>query len=189
MYYEELCLKGSDLTTHNYEDELEKLFESIEAVASKVIEDCKLIYERNGLFFNDVAFRSVVGDIHAKVLGKYLKSTLEHEPEYEKTIVGRIRADIQFGETITIEVKSHGQFDSDNLKKRFERLVKEKPSMKHLYVTFREREDYVEKTIGLLRPLKVDAFFLSSYTPTPYKLQKSPQSLRRLLETIKEELK
>jgi hypothetical protein len=92
---------------------------------------------------------------------KYLKNVVEHEPEYEKRLLGKIRVDIQFGDAITIEVKSHGQFDSDELKKRFERIVKEKPSMKHLYVTFGEREDYIEKTIRLLHPLEVETFFLS----------------------------
>ena len=176
------------MTTRNYEDDLEQLLNSIGVIASEVLGECKSVYEKNGLVFNDIAFRSVVGDIHAKVLGKYLKSALGHEPEYEKTIVGKIRADLQFNDILTIEVKSHGQFGSCALKKRFERMVKEKPSMKHLYVAFREREDYVEKTIRLLQPLEVETFFLSSYTQSPFKLRKSPKSLRQLLEAVKNEL-
>jgi len=58
--------------------------------------------------------------------------------------------------------------------------------MKHLYVTFRERKDYVEKTAELLKPLGVDLFFFSKYEKNPNVVIRKPEDLEALLERIKE---
>jgi hypothetical protein len=114
----------------NYDNDLQRVFKEIETASNEILEKSKSIYNVHELFFNSSAFRAVVGDIYTKVLGKYICRVLNLEPIYEKTIVGRIRADIQICDKITIEVKSHGQFNLKDLKKRFERISRERPQMK-----------------------------------------------------------
>lgn len=143
----------------NYEEDLKTLFTEIKRIWSEIEKQAKSIYEKDELFFNESAFRSVQGDIHAKVLGKYLQTVLGVKPEYETKLVGRIRADIQIGKNIEIEVKSHGNFSNKDLLSRFERLTTEKADMKHLYVAFKEREDYVTNTKVLLNEFPVELFF------------------------------
>ncbi len=184
--------------TRNYENDLQRMLEEIDAVSNEVLEKSKAIYTAKGLVFKtpDVkgtppAFRAVAGDIHTKVLGKYLCRVLNLESlkdvTYEERIVGRIRADIQIRDKVTIEVKSHGQFDLDYLKKRFDRIVREKQQMKHIYVAFKEREDYVNKT---REALNVESFFLSAYVSESNPERKhSPKDLQCLLETIETTLK
>lgn len=169
----------------NYEIDLKSMFEEIRAISSKVLSESKSIYDHNGLFFGDSAFRAVKGDIHTKVLGKYLQDVPGVEPKYEVRIVGKIRADINLRDMVTIEVKSHGQFNSTDLKKRFERVVQARPDMKHLYVAFRERQDFVDKTLKLLEPLGVECFFMSTYVTEANPMEKMlPNSLKNLLKTI-----
>jgi hypothetical protein len=173
----------------NYEIDLKSMFEEIRAISGKVLSESKSIYDHNGLFFDDSAFRAVEGDIHTKVLGKYLQHVLGVEPKYEVRIVGKIRADINLCDMVTIEVKSHGQFNSTDLKKRFERVVQAKPDMKHLYVAFRERQDFIEKTLKLLKPLGVECFFMSTYATETNPMKKLLHgSLRDLLETVMNKL-
>ncbi len=148
------------------------MFEDIRTLSAKVISESKSVYEGNGLFFDESAFRAVKGDIHTKVLGKYLQRVLNLEPKYEVRIVGKIRADIYLCDVATIEVKSHGQFNSTDLKERFGRVVKAKPHMKHLYVAFRERKDFVDKTLKLLEPLGVECFFMSTYVTETNPMEK-----------------
>ncbi len=170
----------------NYNDDLRRMFEEIDAMSKEVLLKSKSIYEEHGLSFNGSAFRSVVGDIHAKVLGKYIRSVLNVEVAYEVPIVGKMRADIQVGEIITIEVKSHGLFSSDNLNKRFVKIVDEKPLMTHLYVAFRERRDYVNKTRDLLNLPRIETFFLSIYLSDKHpEIEYFPTDLQRLLEIIR----
>lgn len=88
------------------------MFEEIRTTSSKVLSESKSIYDSNGLFFSPSAFRAVLGDIHVKVLGRYLQRVLNAKPKYEAKIIGRIRADMNLCDVVTIEVKSHGQFNS-----------------------------------------------------------------------------
>lgn len=180
----------------NCENDLQRMFEEIDTVSNEVLEKSKSIYNAHGLSFNlptvkgtVPAFKAVVGDIHTKALGKYICRVLTVEPIYETRIVGRIRADIQICDKITIEVKSHGQFNLKDLKKRFERITRERPQMKHIYVAFKEREDYVKKTREALNPLGVESFFLSTYISESSPEKKYfPDNLRGLLETVKKAL-
>jgi len=179
----------------NYENDLQRMFEEINALQTEILEKSKELYVKHELIFSrpDVkntppAFRAVAGDIHTKVLGKYLCHVLHLEDlKYEERIVGRIRADIQISDKITIEVKSHGQFDLASLQNRFDRITREKPQMKHIYVAFKEREDYVKKTSDALN---VESFFLSVYVSEKNPERKySSKDLQCLIEAVETALK
>lgn len=134
----------------DYEHDLRNLFCDVDRIFSKVKKQCQSIYQEEQLEFGEppYPFRTVEGDIYGKVLGLHLQYVLGKKPCYEKKLVGKLRADIQFDESVpkvTIEVKSHGQFDSENLTKRFMKLTSKMPTSCHLYVAFRERDDYVKK--------------------------------------------
>jgi uncharacterized protein (DUF1015 family) len=108
------------------------------------------------------------------------------EPKYEEKIAGRIRADVQIDDKVTIEVKSHGLFGKKDLRERFEKIARAKPEMKHIYVAFRERNDLVEKTREILEPLGVSVFFLSIYTSGKNEnATYSANDLESLIETTK----
>lgn len=147
----------------DFKKDLEQILKDTDAISEQVIAESRKIYNHYGLLFDDSAFRSVIGDICVKVLGRYLGSVLNCKPQYEVKLVGRMCADIQLCNKIEIEVKSHGMFNESGLKKRFGVLTDKKREMKHIYVAFRERQDFVGKTREALSPLGVDCFFLSTY--------------------------
>lgn len=151
------------MVDRDFKKDLEQILKDTDTISEQVIAESKRIYSHYGLMFDDSAFRSVRGDLCVKVLGKYLGSVLHCKPEYEVRLVGRMRADIELCNKIEIEVKSHGMFDESDLKKRFRVLTDKKREMKHIYVAFRERQDFVGKTRKALSPLGVDCFFLSTY--------------------------
>ncbi|MGA3059593.1 MAG: hypothetical protein ABSD92_04400 [Candidatus Bathyarchaeia archaeon] len=172
----------------NYENDLQSMLNDIERIKSKISVECQSIYRAENLFFNEQCFRSIDGDIHAKVLGFYLERILNIKPEYEKKLVGRMRGDIFLkGKTsdIIIEVKSHGTFSYADLEKQFKKLTENYPNSKHLYVAFRERTgDFIPNTEKILKQFNVESFFLTTYDSDPKVAKKYPETLKRLVETI-----
>jgi len=177
------------MTERNYEKDLDQLFDDADRIIRSIKQCCKSIYDQNELDFGEYAFRPVEGDVYTKVLGRYLKLVLGQTAYYEAKLVGRTRADIQFGDKVPkvlIEVKSHGQFDSQALVDRFKKLTSRYSTEQHIYIAFREREDYVKKTAALLNPLGVTTYFFSSYKIDPSKTLKDPETLRKLIEALNE---
>ncbi len=172
----------------NYEIDLQGLFNDADRIKNKIAKQCQSIYQSENLAFSKQCYRSVEGDVYAKVLGLYLQRVLNQKPAYEKKLIGRMRADIQFTDEIPkviIEVKSHGAFSYKDLEKRFKKLTDNMPNSRHLYVAFRERkDDYVPKTQALLQQFKVETFFLSTYETDEKVTKQYPEVLRKLVETI-----
>lgn len=171
----------------DYKTDLQGLLKDIERIKSKIENECRSIYRNEKLAFNEQCFRSVEGDIYAKVLGLYLERVLNQKPVYEQKLIGRMRADILFkGKTdIIIEVKSHGTFSYEDLEKRFKKLTENYPNSKHLYVAFRERTgDFIPKTNEILKRFNVESFFLTTYDSDPNSTKKYPETLRKIVETI-----
>lgn len=181
------------MVAENYNDDLNNMFKRINDIITDIEEACAKIYKEEGLIFDEkkYPFRSVEGDIYTKVLGQHLQKVLGKECTYEEKLTGRLRADIQIcnPKKIVIEVKSHGQFDSDALEERFKRLTTEKGCSEnvYLYVAFKERKDYVEKTNSTLLPLGVSTFYFSTYVDNKsgYKLTPHPEELEKLTNAIR----
>lgn len=171
-----------------YEADLQGMFDDIERIKSKIAKECQSIYQIENLAFNKQCYRSIEGDIYAKVLGLYLQRVLNQTPVYEQKLVGRMRADIQFTKDapkVIIEVKSHGAFSYKDLEERFKKITGSMPDSKHLYVAFRERiGDYVTTTEKILQRYNVDTFFLSTYETDVNNTTSYPESLKKLVETI-----
>lgn len=151
------------MVDRDFKKDLQQLLKDAATISERVIAESKRIYSHYGLLFDDSAFRSVRGDLCVKVLGKYLGSVLHCRPQYEVRLVGRMRADIELCNKIEIEVKSHGMFSESELEKRFRVLTDKKREMEHIYVAFKERQDFVGKMRKVLSPLGVDCFLLSTY--------------------------
>ena len=173
----------------NFENDLQGLINGVDRIKNKIAKECQLIYQSENLAFSKHCYRSIEGDIYAKVLGLYLQQVLNQKPVYEKKLIGRMRADIQFTDEmpkVIIEVKSHGTFSYQDLEKRFKKLTDNMPNSRHLYVAFRERivGGYVTKTQELLQQFKVETFFLSTYKTDEKVTTQYPETLRKLVETI-----
>lgn len=162
------------------------MFQEIENTLETIKKRATEVYDQHNLIFNDSAFRTVKGDIHAKVLGKYISSIFGLEIKYEAKIAGtRCRADVLIEDSITLEVKALGSFSAKYLKERYEKITKAQPSMKHIYVTFRERKDWVHKTKAILEPLGIEVFVLSDYRSG----ELFPDELKGLWDTINKVLR
>ncbi len=190
------------------EEDLGKMLETVENIVEETKNKIKGIYSKHNLNFPDKSrredekfLRAIIGDIHTKVLGRYLRKVLavqpQCEPQYETPIIPkrRFRADIQI-QNIFIEVKSHGMFHMATTKQRFETLKKGnkelrkegKPEATHVWVAFREREDYIEKTNKILKKIGVETFFFSSYERERDRPNPNPEELKKLVDFIKNEL-
>ncbi len=178
-------------------EDLKTMLDAVENIGIENKNAIKKIYNSHDLKFPDKSqkekaeekfLRPIFGDIHTKVLGRYLKRVLGLNPKYETNIIEkrRFKADIEI-QNIIIEVKSHGMFNMKTSEQRFETLVHARRDAKYIWVAFREREAYIKKTKDLLNSIPVETFFFSSY-----KKKEKPtirhKELKNLIDYIKTNL-
>lgn len=165
---------------------LRELLNEINRTYKTVKNQIQKTYEENGLIFNEKSLESISGDIHVKLLGKYIYKKLHYIPAFEKIFVPkrRFRADILFP-GIAIEVKIHGMFGIAGLEKRFNEITRLCPEMTHIYIAFRERKDYIMKTKDVLDRFGVKSFFFSGYSDDVNKVDNTSSELEAFLECVK----
>jgi hypothetical protein len=178
-----------------YKTDLDGLYRDGKNIFENVCVACEKIYSENKLSdkVEKSAFRSVDGDIYAKVLAKYLHKEVINlpEPHFEVPLkIGRIRADILYGDPanplVIVEVKSHGQYATEeNLRNRYERIKARYPNAIQIYVDFKETESCSRTTTKVLNELGVDTFFLSTYKTDNEEPKRHPDALERLVNKLK----
>lgn len=166
----------------SYDNDLNSLLQKTEDILRQAQNLLRALYDENGLKYDGKGMSSVKGDIYSKVLGSYIQNQLGYRIDYEQTLVGRIRADFVINDLISVEVKSMGVFTSvEDLAKRFERIVKAKPNMKHCVVGFHHTHNWVSKIKKRLAPLGVEHFMMTDSKNEIY-----GKELERFVNFIKE---
>jgi len=164
----------------DYESEIVSLFREAEQLLEKAKEKLQRFYSEHGLGWSKESIRGLKGDIYAKVLGKYLEKKTKKKAQYEKTISGRIRADILL-DKVEVESKVQGIFDLNIFERRWKRVNEKRPDLVHLVVGWRHNPIWAEKVRKVVG--ENNHFMLFNVKSK----QHIPSELKRLVVTIKQE--
>jgi hypothetical protein len=169
---------------NSWSEQLDMIFHRVDIVNESVESSLKLVYTQNDLAWDSQIMKNLSGGIHTKVLGDYLKKTLNKsgtETDISYEVVLRptmLRADILLNGLITIESKAQGIFSLDSLKERWLKLTRGRPDLIHVLVSWRHNPSYVRQ-IRQFMPQSKHYYFHDLSTH-----ENQPQELERLVNSI-----